>query len=322
MTGSTRSCSAHDRRAVLKILAASSLAVLGADRGFSAPSAGFVSEIAPGVYVHKGQHGLFTPETRGDIANCGFVVGKTAVAVIDTGGAAKIGASLLAAIRTVTDLPVRYVVNTHMHPDHVFGNAAFEGPDVAICGHAKLARGLSARSERYLSLNRERLGEEAFLGTKIILPTLAVSDVMTLDLGGRTLELQAQKTAHTDNDLIVRCTTTGTVFMGDLLFSEHIPTLDGSIRGWLALLTAMKGVAAERVVPGHGPVAMPWPEAQVPIHRYLDLVATEVKAMIGEGKSLEQAVEVVGLSERTAWVLFEEYHARNVSATFAELEWE
>jgi quinoprotein relay system zinc metallohydrolase 2 len=209
-----------------------------------------------------------------------------------------------------------------MHPDHVFGNAAFADDAPAFVGHAKLARGLAARSERYLAINKELMGEAAFAGTRIILPTVVVEDRMTIDLGGRTIELEAEKTAHTDNDVIVRDTATGTVFLGDLLFSEHVPTLDGSIRGWLALMERLTAVPAQRVVPGHGPPSMPWPDAAKPLQRYLNTVATDVRRLIKENRTLSEATETAGLSEKDAWLLFEDYHKRNVSAAFAELEWE
>src|SRR5262249_50797168 len=159
-----------------------------------------------------------------------------------------------------TTLPVRYVINTHMHPDHVLGNAAFEADNPVFIGHAKLARGLAARSERYLAANKDLMGEAAFAGTHIVMPMQAVEDRTALELGGRTIDLEAHKTAHTDNDLTVRDSTTQTLFLGDLLFSGHVPTLDGSIVGWLALMDRLTAVPAERVVPGHGPPSMQWPD--------------------------------------------------------------
>jgi quinoprotein relay system zinc metallohydrolase 2 len=283
---------------------------------------GFVIEVAPGVFVHRGQHAVFNPQNKGDISNPGFVVGEEAVAVIDTGGSPQVGRELRAAVTSVTDKPVRYVINTHMHPDHVFGNVAFEADGSVFVGHHKLARGLTARAERYLAINKDLLGPEAFDGTKIIAPSLTVEGTRTLDLGGRTLELIARPTAHTDNDLTVADSKTGTVFMGDLLFVEHIPTIDGSIKGWMALLDRIGQAPPVRVVPGHGPHALAWAEAATPLQRYLRTVATDVRAMIAQGRTLAEATESAGLSEKGAWLLFEEYHKRNVSAAFAELEWE
>jgi quinoprotein relay system zinc metallohydrolase 2 len=281
-----------------------------------------VREIAPGVFVHQGRYEMQSPDNRGDMANAGFVVGTDAVAVIDTLGSAVAGSELRAAISAVTEKPIKYVINTHMHPDHVFGNAAFKADNPTFVGHYKLARGLATRADRYLAVNKTMLGERAFEGIAVILPTLAVENSLTLDLGGRALTLEAQPTAHTDNDLIVTDSATDTLFLGDLLFSVHIPTLDGSIKGWLALLDELKKRKAARVVPGHGPHAMELPEALTPEQRYLAAIAADVRKLLKEGKTLEEATKSAGFSEREAWKLFDQYHVRNVSAAFAELEWE
>lgn len=281
-----------------------------------------VTEVAPGVYVHQGQVSLFSPRVGGDISNCGFIVGTDAVAVIDTGGSQAIGESLRQAIVARTDKPIGFVINTHMHPDHVFGDGAFEADKPQFIGHKKLARGLAARAERYLDANKALMGAEAFAGTHIVLPTVGVDGRMEIDLGGRKLVLEAHPTAHTDNDVTVFDVATKTLFMGDLLFARHTPALDGSIRGWLMLIDAMKARDVARVVPGHGPAAMPWPAALAPMQRYLTSLAGEVRAAIKAGKTLGEAAQTVGLSDRDAWELFDAFHARNVSAAFAELEWE
>jgi quinoprotein relay system zinc metallohydrolase 2 len=281
-----------------------------------------VAEVAPGVFVHQGRYEMQSPQNRGDMANAAFVVGDEAVAVIDTLGSAVVGRELREAIRAVTDKPIRYVINTHMHPDHVFGNAAFKEDNPTFVGHYKMARGLASRADQYLATNKRMLGEEAFEGIEIVLPTLAVEDKLTLDVGNRTLVLEAQPTAHTDNDLIVTDTKTGTLFLGDLLFSVHVPTLDGSIKGWLALIDELETRKVARVVPGHGPHAMDLPGALAPEQLYLATIAEDVRRLIEEGKTLEDATKTAGFSERDAWKLFDQYHVRNVSAAFAELEWE
>jgi quinoprotein relay system zinc metallohydrolase 2 len=279
-------------------------------------------EIAPGVFVHQGRYEIQSPENRGDMANASFVVGTEAVAVIDTLGSATAGRELRDSIRAITEKPIKYVINTHMHPDHVFGNAAFKQDNPAFVGHYKLARGLATRADRYLAINKQMLGDEAFAGIEVILPTIAVENRLELDLGGRTLVLEAQPTAHTDNDLIITDTATDTLFLGDLLFSVHVPTLDGSIRGWLALNEALSKRNAARVIPGHGPHEMQLPEALAPEQRYLATIAADVRSLIKDGKTLEDATKTAGFSERDAWKLFDQYHVRNVSAAFAELEWE
>jgi quinoprotein relay system zinc metallohydrolase 2 len=259
---------------------------------------------------------------RGAIANVGFIVGEEAVAIIDTGGSIAAGEALLQAVRAETHLPVRFVVNTHMHPDHVLGNQAFEPLRPVFVGATRLPAALSARGAHYLEATGALIGKPLAADTRIVSPSLLVTDVISLDLGGRRLSLRAWPVAHTDNDLTVFDEATKTLFAGDLVFLEHVPALDGSIRGWLAAIDALAAVPAERVVPGHGPAAAPWPDALAPERRYLSTVAAEVETLIEAGATIAEAPGKVAREEREKWHLFNEFHARNVIAAFAELEWE
>jgi quinoprotein relay system zinc metallohydrolase 2 len=279
-------------------------------------------EVAPGLFVHAGAVVLMSAENMGAIANVGFVVGGAAVAVVDTGGSVAEGRRLLAAVRAATDKPIRYVVNTHMHPDHVFGNAAFAEVGATFVGAERLPAALSARGQNYLQSNRTLLGAELADEVRIVAPSLVVRDAMTLDLGGRKLELRAWAVAHTDNDLTVFDGATKTLFAGDLVFLDHVPALDGSIKGWVAAMEELAAIPAERVVPGHGPESAPWPQALEPQRRYLETVASEVRVLIERGATIAEAPEKVAEEERHRWLLFDEFHARNVTSAFAELEWE
>ncbi len=281
-----------------------------------------VTEIASGIFVSQGLHEEASPQNRGHISNVSFVIGRHAVAVIDTGGSAQIGAALKAAIRTKTKLPIRYVINSHMHPDHIFGNSAFRDADTVFIGHHKLKAAVKARATHYLSANRRLLGEAVFAGTEILLPSKTVEETLDLDLGGRSLRITAHSTAHTDNDITVLDGLTGTLWTGDLLFSSHIPVLDGNIIGWLNVMAHLKEIKATRVVPGHGPATMSWPDALKPQERYLRNLVTEIREFLKQGRSLSEAVREVGRSEKGRWMLFEEFHARNVAAAFTQLEWE
>ena len=279
-------------------------------------------EVAPGIFVHVGEYALVNAENHGDISNVGVIIGSTSVAVIDTGGSYAVGKALHDAIDKITDKPVRYVINTHMHPDHVLGNAAFEGIGAEFVGHHKLPAALAARTDSYLRNARERLGDSGFAGTKVVMPTKLVTDKLDLDLGGRSLRLNARSTAHTDNDLTIFDKPTETFFLGDLLFSGHIPTLDGSIVGWLKLIPELMKEKAARAIPGHGPKSMSWPDAILPEQRYLETIARDVRTMIKDGDTLEKAIATAGQSERSNWQLFDEHNGMNVTAAFTELEWE
>jgi quinoprotein relay system zinc metallohydrolase 2 len=299
------------------------LILLGIGAGAVAPAMAEplpMAEIAPGLYVHAGEQADASERNQGDIANIGFAVGSRGVAVIDTGGSAEIGRRLREAVEARTDKPILYVVNTHMHPDHIFGNAAF--PGVPVAAHAELAAAAAARFDGYRRQLAETLGQAAADAVVPVPVDLPVESTRELDLGDRTLVLTAHRTAHTNNDLTVFDPKTETLWTGDLLFVDRIPSIDGSALGWLSVLEELTARPLRRVVPGHGPVSTDWPAAAAAERRYLTAVVDGVRAVQKRMGSIKEAVETVAADERSRWLLFDDYHPRNVTATFAELEWE
>jgi quinoprotein relay system zinc metallohydrolase 2 len=278
-------------------------------------------EVAPGVHVSQGVQEETAADNLGAIANVGCIVGAEGVAVIDTGGCLLWGRRLREAIRRVTQLPIRYVVLTHMHPDHVFGAAAFLPDQPRILGHAGLPAALARRQAYYLRRLREALGDLAE-GSVAVPPTVTVEKRMEIDLGARVLEITAHPPAHTDNDLSILDRNTRLLWASDLVFMERVPALDGSLLGWLQVMDELARLSASRVVPGHGPRSAPWPDALADQRRYLERLRDDVRGILRRGGSMEEAMDRAGQAEAPRWLLFDDYHRRNVAAAFHELEWE
>lgn len=280
-----------------------------------------VKEVAAGVFVHQGAHEDLDTGYHGDICNIGFVVGTKGVAVVDSGGSRNVGRQLREAIRRVTDLPILYVINTHVHPDHIFGNAAFLEDHPIYVGHARLPDAMERRRESYLRSNTQWLGE-AFAGSEMIKPTLTVDATLELDLGGRTLQLQAWPPAHTHADLTVLDRATATLWTGDLLFIERTPSMDGDTLNWLRLIPQLKALPAQRAIPGHGPVSEQWQAAFDDQQRYFQTLLDDLRAAIKKGVPMEKAMDAAAVSEKSRWVLFDQVNRRNVNLLYPVLEWE
>lgn len=278
-------------------------------------------EIAEGIHVSHGVHAEVAPDNLAAIANIGVIVGTERIAVIDSGGCLLWGQRLREAVRRISDLPIGYLVQTHMHPDHIFGAAAFLTDRPEILGHRNLPAAVARRETYYVRRLKQLLGDLAD-GSVFVPPTRLVETAAQFDLGGRLLEVTAHNAAHTDNDLSVFDRNTGTLWAGDLLFMERIPALDGSLIGWLAVMEALRAVPARRVVPGHGPSAADWPAALTPQQRYLERLRDEIRIVLRRGGTMEQAMAEVAQDEASHWALFDDFHRRNVAAAFHELEWE
>lgn len=295
------------------------LALVLAGTSAAAPLA--MAEIAPGIYVHAGVPEQAGPDNGDAIANVGFIIGDDSVMVIDPGGSAIEGEALREAVRAVTDRPIRYVVLTHVHPDHIFGAVAFRADHPQFIGHARLPGALAQRGDYYVkTLNRD-LGAAA-VGSEIVAPTQLVAAQETVDLGDRMVDIHAHGPAHTDNDLTLFDRRTATLWLSDLLFVDRVPVIDGSILGYIKEVELLKNVAAQRAVPGHGPASVDWPAAAAPELRYLDAVLTGTRAAIHADIDIAEAPRHVALEEFGKWQLFDEYHARNVTTAYKELEWE
>jgi quinoprotein relay system zinc metallohydrolase 2 len=311
-----------NQKIMLRFAIALSGIVIGVAAGRAGAADAFpIASAAPHVFVHMGRQLPLDAPGHDDIANLAFVVGERCVAVIDTGGSVRTGHALRAAIRQRTQLPVCYVIDTHVHVDHVLGNAAFRAEKPKFVGHAQLPAALARSGALFL---REYAGDfdPPPSVAQIVAPDVLVEDTLELDLGGRKLQLKAWPKAHTDCDLTVYDETSGTLFAGDLLFRERIPALDGSAVGWLAAIDALATMKVRHFVPGHGPPGDDLKAALAPERRYLDALVSGVRAAIAKGEGMGDAMNHVALDEKPHWLLWDTAHAHNVARAYQELEWE
>lgn len=285
------------------------------------PSTRFLEDIGDGIYVHHGEHLDIDSGYQGDICNLSVVVGSKGVAVIDSSGSLKVGQQLRAAIAEVTKLPILFVINTHVHPDHIFGNAAFVADNPAFVGHEKLGNAMQLRAEAYANLNDRYLGEDA-KGSDIVIPTMTVKESLKLDLGDRVLTLTAYPVAHTNTDITVIDSKTNTLFTGDLLFIERAPVVEGDLKGLMAALEQLKMEDVKQVVPGHGPHTKDWKQAIDNELHYLTVLITDIRSAIENDVGLEKAMDTAAASEKDKWVLFNVSNRRNVNTIYPALEWE
>jgi len=280
-----------------------------------------LNEIAENNYVHLGKHVSIEDIGNSDIANIGFIIGDDCVAIIDTGGSIKIGMKLKNSVQKVTEKPICYVINTHIHFDHILGNKAFVNKNTDFVGHKNLAEAVNQNRDFFLTQFKNNLNANA-KGSDIIGPNILIEKSTQLELGGRTLTLIPFPSSHTNNDLVVIDNKTRTLWSGDLIFRERIPTLTGSLKGWLETIEKIKELDVKVVVPGHGNVAASLDNAIKKQEDYLNLLLNKTRQAINEGKFVNEAMETIDQNNELKWLLHDYQHPTNINKAYTELEWE
>ena len=298
------------------------------DRGFS------IDPLADGIYavIRREPAGLATH------ANNVFIVNDEDVMVVDTSQSPALTREVLAALRTITAKPVRYVINTHWHDDHYIGDQVYRDafPDVDIIGHARtlrdlpgegapnreqMVKGLPPLIEKFrtaLGTGRNLAGaplteeERAAYtsdmewaaryvtevpGAPVILPTITVSDRLTLRRGSRLIDIRSFGPGHSQADLIVHLPAEKIVIAGDLvIWPVPLAGLKSSIRGWATALDRIRELHAAIVVPGHGPVMRDDTYLEQLAGLFTSL-AQQVDASVAKGATLEATRAAVHLED-------------------------
>jgi len=204
------------------------------------------------VHVLLGPVQHANPANRGYMINSTAIVGERGVILVDSGGSADVGRHLAAAVRRITDKPVTHVVNTHHHGDHYLGNAAFEGATLIsseMCRQMVLETG-----DEWLKLMQRDTGLP-LAGTKPLAAKLTYAEGTRTEtsIHGVRLVFWVPRGSHTAGDLLVYLPDDKVLIAGDVLVSRVVPTLqDGVLKNWIGTLDEIRGLGAERFVPGHG----------------------------------------------------------------------
>jgi len=270
-------------------------------------------ELAPGVVAAISMPG------SGAGGNAGFVIGDGGVAVVDTFQSAAAAEALLAAIRARTSQPIRFVVDTHYHIDHVAGNGVFRAAGATIVAQRNVRAW--ERSENLKFWQPDVPPDKRAWIESLTLPDLTYDATIDLYLGARRLRLEVFP-GHTGGDSIVVVPDADVVFTGDLFWNTALPnTIDADTAAWTATLERLRaGHPRATFVPGHGQVGKAGQlEA---FDSYLEALRGEVAAARGrglEGDPLVAAVRAALAPRYSDWSYFEHFVAANVNQTAAEL---
>jgi len=251
--------------------------------------------------------------------NAGFVIGDGGVAVIDTFQDPKPAQALLADIRKLTQLPIRFVVNTHYHLDHVNGNDVFAAAGATIVAHRNVRAWM--RTENIKMLDPPVTPEKKARVASLTLPTLVHDSHVDLYLGSRRINVRYYP-GHTGGDSVVWVPDARVVFCGDMLWKDHVPNLiDASTGAWVESLDAMqKDYGQATWIPGHGGVASA--QDLQAFRKYLADLRANVRRERAAGKSGDALVQALlpGLRAKYGkWGFFMDYASLDITQTAEEL---
>jgi len=277
----------------------------------------YPQKITEGVYCFFGKLKPIEKQNAGNVVNSCFVQTKEGFVVIDSGPTYSYAAQAYEQMQKIATLPVKYVINTHIHDDHWLGNSFYKSKDALLIGprtyEENIVVGMETRIQRIL-------GKELFGKTKIVNLDTIVDNNLTLTLGKEKFEIkQIEDVAHTKGDLVVYVPSKQSVFVGDLVFSGRLTSLrDGSILGSLSALDKIDAYHAKHIIGGHGYVTDA--NASKEFRAYLLEIKREVLKAIDEDVGMEEIVKKVSMPAYKKMKLYDVLHARTIVDAYRELE--
>lgn len=281
--------------------------------------------VAAGTWFVQGQSAMGSAANQNFISNAAFVVTPDGVLVVDALGSPPLAERLLALIRERTKLPVRYVVVTHCHADHLYGLQVFQAAGARIVAHEGCRDYLSSDTARLrLQTSREDLFPWIDEHTRLVTPDIWVGDEdHVLTLGARRFRVQHAGPAHTPEDLVVHDEATGVVFAGDVVFRGRIPFVgQADSRRWITALDRLLALQPRVLVPGHGPLSQQ-PGADLALTRdYLAFLRQAMGDAANRLEPFDEAYARVDWTRFSHWPLFAAVNRMNAFNTYLLMEQE
>ncbi len=277
--------------------------------------------VAPGLYAFVGEKAGRTHENEGLNANIGLVVTPAGALLIDSGASFKGAQQIHAAVRKVTDQPVKWVINTGGQDHRWLGNGYFIAQGAEVIAHANAKADMLARGGDHIASLKNEL-KEKLDGTVPTLPTrwLTGNDE-TLTLGGMAVEVKHRGGAHTPGDLMVWLPQQRVVYSGDVVYVDRLlGVLPFSHTGrWLQSFAALEALQPVRIVPGHGNVCA-LPQAQAQTRDYLQALRTHMQKAVDNGDDISAAIQAFDAQPWMGLLNAADLHPGNANRTYLELE--
>lgn len=277
--------------------------------------------VEPGVYAIVGEKAQRSPQNLANNATFGVIVSADGVILVDPGGSFAGARALHRLIATVTDQPVRWVINTGGQDHRWIGNSYWRTQGAQILASTAAIKDQRARADLQLETLNRLLGDQ-FVGTEAAYAEHTFEASTTLTLGDRTVEIMHFGAAHTPGDSVVRLPDSGIVFTGDLVYVERLLGIgeQSDITQWPESFLAMAALQPRVIIPGHGHPTDLQTARQDTLH-YLLMVRDTVQQIIDKGGDIYDAL-AVDQSDFAYLEQFEALSGRNIQTAYQQLEWQ
>lgn len=271
------------------------------------------------VHCFFGKPEIMDKTNNGNIVNSCYIDAGEGYVVVDTGPSYAYAQSAYKAMKRIKSLPVKLVINTHIHDDHWLGNNYFTEQGIKVLGtddfKVNADMSIPTRMQTYISA-------EAYAKTVPTLPTEMIGSDTILTIGNQTLELKIAKyKAHTAKDMVVYLPKSKVLIAADLVFNDRLPSVrGGDINGWLSALEDLDKLGAAHVVGGHGNRTDK--DAAQMTREYFTQMRSEIRAAIAAGMGIDETIKKVSMDKFKKYKLYEGTHRHNVESSYRVLEWE